>query len=86
MEKSQTWAVDLDITIASFLFGINIAIYKFNNNRNYIHYLNIFSYENNSSQNPLMLLINENLNHFDIVKPKIFDTNINIMKLKLILF
>ena len=32
MEKSQTWAVDLDITVASFLLGINIAKYKFNNN------------------------------------------------------
>ena len=81
MEKTQTWAVDLDITVASFLFGINIAIYKFNNNRNYIHFLNTFSYENNSSKNPLMLLLNENLNHFDLIMPKIFDRYINIMKI-----
>ena len=84
MEKDKTWAVDLDIICSSFLFCINIAIYKDNTLENNISYLNIFTSENNAYNLPLMIIINENLNHFNLVceKTKI----IFILKISIKLF
>ena len=66
--SNKFWATDIELAISSFIFGINIAVYKSKDSNN-LQYL--YSFINNESNKiPLMVLWNENLNHFNIIKYK----------------
>ena len=63
--KDKFWATDLEISITSFILGINIAVYKTKDNYN-LKYLYSFI-SNEDIKIPLLVLWNENLNHFNII-------------------
>ena len=60
----KKWATELDITISSLIYFINIAIYQYSKNFKRIDYIHLFTYEDNLLKRPLMILINGNYNHF----------------------
>jgi len=70
MEKNVNFSNDIDMTISSFLFSINIAIYKYSEDRNNLEYKFSYLYELNNSEHPMMILVVEN-EHFNIVYPKL---------------
>lgn len=79
--NNKFWATDIELAISSFIFGINIAVYisKDRNNLQYLH-----SYINNENNKiPLMVLWNENLNHFNIIKYKDGDQNLSNLNNKI---
>ena len=80
MGNDKNWAVDIDIYISAFLFGINIVIYKFEVDKNYIEFLSSFYSDENNRNIPLCILINENENHFNLIKP--FKQNYKTIKEK----
>lgn len=65
----KAWATGLDITVSSFLFDINIAVYKNTQDFSGIEYIHLFTYEDRNLSKPLMILINENFNHFKLIYP-----------------
>lgn len=75
MEKIGNWAVDLDIIITSFLFSINIAIYKYEENKEFLEYINFYQYEELTNNNPIFLLLNQNENHYLLGYPKNYNAS-----------
>ena len=71
--NNKFWATDIELAISSFIFGINIAVYKSKDSNN-LQYLHSFI-NNENNKIPLMVLWNENLNHFNIIKYKDSDKN-----------
>ena len=61
------WATNIDISITVYIYNINIAIYLKNVDDEDLRYTHIFSYGDNNYKNPLLLLMNENFNHFNIL-------------------
>ena len=70
MEIDKNWAVDIDIIATCYIFCINIVIYKFDENKNYISFINSYIYKENTKNNPLLILIYENNNHYNLIYPK----------------
>ena len=68
ISDDKFWATDIELSISSFIFGINIAVYKSKDTNNLQYLYSFMNDENNKI--PLMVLWNENLNHFNIVKYK----------------
>ena len=60
------WATNIDISVTAYIYNINIAIYFNDEKDEELRYAHIFSYEDNDYKNPLLLLQNENFNHFNI--------------------
>ena len=60
------WATNIDISVTSYLYDINIAIYLADDEDN-LKYAHMFSYEEQNYLKPLLLLVNENFNHFNII-------------------
>ena len=77
MGCDKNWAVDIDISISAHIFGINIAVYKNDKNKNFIEFIYSIISNENKDEIPLLILINENENHFELIKPKI-ENNYNI--------
>ena len=71
MDKNECWDKDIEITISSYIFGINIAIYKYSNDKNNLEYINSYILDNNNLDSPLMTLIKLNLNIFCLIYPKV---------------
>ena len=69
MKELNIWATDLDILISSFVFRLNIAIYKYSEDNTNIEFVNSFIYEDNLNI-PFMVLVNENLAHYNLIYPK----------------
>ena len=70
MAIDKNWAIDIDILICAHIFGINIGVYKYEDNQDYIEFLySIFSDEKNELI-PVLILLNENENHFKLINPK----------------
>ena len=61
------WATSIDISVTAYIYNINIAIYLKNADDEDLRYAHIFSYEDNNYKNLLLLLQNENFNHFNIL-------------------
>ena len=61
------WATNIDISVTAFIYNINIAIYLKNEDDEDLKYAHIFSSEDNNYKNLLLLLQNENFNHFNIL-------------------
>ena len=61
------WATNIDISVTAYIYNINIAIYLKNDNDDNLKYAHIFSYEENNYTQPLLILLNENFNHFNIL-------------------
>ena len=59
-------ATNIDISVTSYLYDINIAIYLADDEDN-LKYAHMFSYEEQNYLKPLLLLVNENFNHFNII-------------------
>lgn len=76
----------IDILLSSFLFCLNISIYKYSNDKLNLENLYSFIYEENienSLNKPLMVLIYEGSEHFDLVSSKkLLDEHNNIIKNK----
>jgi len=70
MDKDRAWATDIDITISTYLFGINIAVYGHSDDENNLENNHSYIYQQNASHNPVMILIKETPNHFDLLYPK----------------
>ena len=70
MDKNSYWSNDIDITVCSFLFNINIALYKYSDDKNNLIYIYAYIYDEDISNYPLMILINENNDIFNLVIPK----------------
>ena len=49
------------------IYNINIAIYQTIEKDNNLKYIHMFSYEDDVFSQPLLILQNENFNHFNIV-------------------
>jgi len=66
------------------LFGINIIIYKYSDDKNNLNYLNSYIYEEENKKNtPSMILVYENLKHYNLIYTKIeIIENTNIKKVK----
>ena len=64
-----------------YFFNINIAKYKYSNNNDILEYIHNYSSQDDSNI-PLMILINENLNHFNFAIPnaEINQYNYNVNK------
>ena len=71
LQKKSNWATDIDIIISCFIFGINIAIYKYSDDKKNLEYVKSFVYDERNMNNPTMVLINDNLNHFNLIYPYI---------------
>ena len=69
MDKKSIWAPDIDFLISSFIFGLNIGIYKYTDDKQNIEYTNSFIYEDNNLGNPTMILIKDNTNHYNLIYP-----------------
>ena len=80
MDNNRDWATDLDILITCFIFELNIGIYKYGEDKDNLEFVNSFVYEDNNVNNPTMLLIYENLNHFNLIYPFIPPNVINSEK------
>ena len=61
------WATNIDISVTAYIYNINIAIYLKNEDDEDLRYAHLYSYEENNYKNPLLLLLNENFNHFNIL-------------------
>jgi len=70
MDKDRAWATDIDITISTYLFGINVAVYVHSDEANNLENNHSYIYQQNASHNPVMILIKETPNHFDLLFPK----------------
>ena len=55
-----------DISVTAYIYDINIAIYLKNEDDN-LGYIHMFSYEEQNYIKPLLILFNEDFNHFNIV-------------------
>ena len=67
MNQSNYWGNDIDITICSYLFGINVAIYMYSQEKNILSYVYSYIFDEEISYNPLMILIIDNSNHFSLL-------------------
>ena len=56
--------------ISSFIFGINIVIYRYINDRNNLEYIKYFLYEKNNIENPKMIIINDNIIYYNLIFPR----------------
>ena len=81
MDKNINWASEIDIIITCFSFEMNIAIYKYSDDKNNLEYINSFIYDANISNNPTMILINEN-NHYNLIYPYIYNSGTHIINEK----
>ena len=70
MENNTVFITDIELMISSLIFGINIATYRYINDRNNMEFINSFIYEENNLDNPSMILINDNINHYNLIFPK----------------
>ena len=71
MEKNINWSSDIEITICSYLFCVNIAIYSYCNDGMNYEYVNSYLYDENNLNYPLMIMSNEKLDHFHLIYPKV---------------
>ena len=68
MDKNNDFANDIDITISSYLFAINIVIYIFTNDKINLQYLNSYIYEEKKLDYPLMAMVyDKDSDHFNLV-------------------
>ena len=58
MEKNIYWSNDIEVTISSYLFCMNISIYLFSNDRANFEYVYSYIFDENNINNPLMILVN----------------------------
>ena len=77
--NNENRAVDIDIYVSSIIFGINIVVYKNIESKDNIEYLSSFYADETNENIPLLLLSNENNNHFNLIIPA--DNEINNNKL-----
>jgi len=56
MHEKKDLSTDIDMIIYSYIFGINIAIYKYVNDVTDIEYIHSLIYDENNLNNPLMML------------------------------
>ena len=73
--NNGNWAIDIDIYVSSIIFGINIVVYKNIESKDNIEYLSSFYADETNENIPLLLLSNENNNHFNLIIPA--DNEIN---------
>ena len=69
MSNDGNWATNIDITTTAYLYNINIEIYlnsDVKGDKN-LYYAHLFSYEETKFTEPLLILLNENFNHFNII-------------------
>ena len=65
------YATDVDIIVCSYLFGITISVYdnpKDKEEKNYEH-IHSYIYEEAGGENPLMILLREGKNNYNILYP-----------------
>lgn len=65
-KKDEDLATDIDIMVSSFLFCLNIAIYKYSDYKKSLEYLNSYIYENNTTYIPIMILLREGPIHYNL--------------------
>ena len=68
--NDANWAADLEIIITAFIFSINIAIYKYTETEEFLEYIHFYGYEEETNNNPIFLLLNQNENHYLLGYPK----------------
>ena len=80
ISNEGNWTTNIDITVTSYLYNINIAIYFMGGNEKQLEYVHLFSYGEQNYTEPLLILLNENFNHFNIIYDinEIGANNINI--------
>ena len=76
MGKNKEWAGDIEMQLATFIFGITIVVYRdyyLDENEEMInddsyHHLISFNNDNiNNDSNPIMLILHENDNHYHLL-------------------
>ena len=70
MDSHTYIAPDIDLTISSYLYDINIAIYVDSLNESVYDNFHSYIYEEEASNNPLMILHNQNHEHYDLLYPR----------------
>ena len=66
ISEDGNWETNIDISVPAYIYNINIVIYLKNDNDENLRYVHIFSYEENNYTQPLLILLNENFNHFNL--------------------
>ena len=61
ISNEGNWETNIDITVTSYLYNINIAIYFMGDNEKQLEYVHSFSYGEQNYTEPLLILLNENL-------------------------
>ena len=67
ISNEGNWATNIDITVTSYLYNINIAIYFMGEDEKQLEYVHLFSYGEQNLTEPLLILLNENFNHFNLI-------------------
>ena len=69
VNKNNDWSEDIELTICSFVFEMNIAIYKYTEDRKKLQFIKSYIFEENNINNPTMIVINDKTNHYNMIYP-----------------